>query len=709
MKHLRLTRTSVLLLGYLLYLYLITSWHTLRWPVVAEDTDLWFHLTGGRYMITHHALAPDSFFSFLSPPRPWVDYAWLFQVIAYALHSAFQYDGLVVLRTVVYLLFMSILLLFLFTRRSPDVSRLYLVTLLVVYWCLFLPPCLLIRPRLLTYLWIALFLWVCEDHPRRILWLLPVGILWCNMHGITYPVMLLISGAYLLERLMHRGPHGTETDRARLTSCVHAILVMATIFATPYGWKLLALPSRSAAYAAQYIAELKPITLEQLTTFTVIGLLPTSQSLFNLILGATGIALIVSVLRKQLRISHLMLIAGGVIGLLCRGWRAVFECALFALPLLRACAPRRTPPHPGPVRRAGPIALGIILVVFPLLWLQSTFGNAPKYPVSRQRLPHGVAAFLNRMDAGGSVLNFLNSGGYLEWQLYPKYKIFADMDVPFFFTDEDVFTGKQMFHDGAVLQKVLAQYDPAFITVPIVLDGFRDLIRAFPDYRAVFFDDAEVLYVNQRRYPAIAAAYGLQAIDPYRLSAQGPASMLGRPDRAVFMHEARRLLAIDPECRLTNQLVSMVYGDEAAYDRALLHAEAIIRAYPESPTGYGLRGDALRGLAAVKDAVASYRQALRKAEPAGRPEAYYQLGVAYLGLGQHRQAYAAFQRAVNLFAPDVRPEELSTLAKAALELGKTREANTLATFALIKLPARAAPQQGDDPTTRRVNAPEASR
>jgi len=185
--------------------------------------------------------------------------------------------------------------------------------------------------------------------------------------------------------------------------------------------------------------------------------------------------------------------------------------------------------------------------------------------------------------------------------------------------------------------------------------------------------------------------------------------MLGRPDRAVFMHEAHRLLAIDPQCRLTNQLVSMVYGDEAAYDRALLHAEAIIRAYPESPTGYGLRGDALQGLAALEDAVASYRQALQKAEPTGRPEAYYQLGVAYLGLGQHRQAYAAFQRAVNLFAPDVRPEELSTLAQAALELGKTREANTLATFALIKLPARAAPQQGDDPTTRHVNEPEAIR
>src|SRR3989338_4257043 len=74
-------------LFYILFLYAAIAYYFLPWPIVASDTDLWYHLNGGRYIMEHHALPTDSsYISFVTPPRPWVDFYWLFQILVYLLH-----------------------------------------------------------------------------------------------------------------------------------------------------------------------------------------------------------------------------------------------------------------------------------------------------------------------------------------------------------------------------------------------------------------------------------------------------------------------------------------------------------------------------------------------------------------------------------------------------------------------------------------------
>jgi hypothetical protein len=75
---------------------------TAQLPIHAPDTDLWYHLTGGRLFWTTGQLANDATYSFLDPLRRGVDYYWGFQALVYALFERWGYTGLVVLRTILF-------------------------------------------------------------------------------------------------------------------------------------------------------------------------------------------------------------------------------------------------------------------------------------------------------------------------------------------------------------------------------------------------------------------------------------------------------------------------------------------------------------------------------------------------------------------------------------------------------------------------------
>jgi hypothetical protein len=55
---------------FLLYIFVFSAYcayNLLRWPIGTGDTDLWYHLNGGRYFFKHYSIPHDSFFSFIVP------------------------------------------------------------------------------------------------------------------------------------------------------------------------------------------------------------------------------------------------------------------------------------------------------------------------------------------------------------------------------------------------------------------------------------------------------------------------------------------------------------------------------------------------------------------------------------------------------------------------------------------------------------------
>jgi hypothetical protein len=684
-----------------LFLCGFSFFNMLAWPIFAGDTDIWYHLNGGRYLFEHGHPPRESFFSFLEPPRPFVDYYWGFQALVYGLYSLGGYHALVVLRALLFLGILSLILLFLFRNESGRQSLLTWPALLFYVACpLLILRCFLLRPHCTTYLFIILFLYLLEFAPRRAWWLPPLAVLWCNFHGVVYPILFLIAGAYLVDlavrRMTRRAPAGGEERRLAWPLA----LSLAAVLLTPHGTRLLGVARTPTAHASDYIRELVPVSLTDLLSFHLDLLTPSQSTLFNVLFYAACAALIASVRRRTFRLAHLLLFVGGA-GLLTKGNRFAIECALLSLPLLKAHPLYTSSIPPAPFRsRWTYLPLASAAMFLPLHFLVSAFDNPPARPMSRRNLPAGIVAFLNHVNTGGRVVNHSNTGGYLQWGLGDRYRIFMDMQVPFLFTDADIYLQSRILSDAGALRAFLSTYDPDYLIVPQQTEDFPPLIAQFPDFRLVFFDDMEVLYANRQRLPELVARYEVTEFDPYVLPKKDIDVILRtHPDRLAFIRRARQMLAIDRESLFLNYAVATTLNEEGAHDRALPFAEAIIASHPDSSNGYRAKGDALQGLGRLREAVATYKTGLIRAGSKRRPALLRQLGLAYLAQHRYAEAYDALRQGVEIFFYETTREHLAALRTAAALAGKSAEIQFLSSVALE--PGNVPLSAGSDTPSRR--------
>ena len=648
------------------------------WPIVLTDTDLWFHLSRGRYLFAHQIIPHDTFFSFISPPREYVNYSWLFQALVYALHAHAGYYGLIAFRSVLFLATFLLLARYLLWEVPPRQLTWWRAFVFALVWLVLLPRYQSVRPFLTDYFFMVVFLVVLDRHRRWALILPAVAVLWANLHGIYYPFLLLITGAYGLEyfwdRVRGRG-YSPHTERRVL---VPLVLSMVAVFLTPHGARLLRRPFYPLGYLTNLISELQPITLgPELFSFETVTLAPTFLTVERVAVLVILFAVVVSCVGRQVRISHLLM---GVIGiaLVTRGHRFMAECALLALPLL-ANVPL-TQPDRGTRRMPRPVArvlVGLLMGV-PVIFAARVFEQRPAYPFSQRGLPEGIVTFLHHVGVGGNVLNHPNTGGYLEWRLYPEYRIATEMAI---FTDDDLYTAKHMFLEREPLRKMLSRYDPSFITVPLaVLGMFRDALEGFPQYVMVFFDDVEVLYLNRDHHPALAQVYELKTLDPLHLGKEGPDTVAVADDAEAMLPEATRLMAIYSNGGSLNHLLAVRSTRDGAYEKARMHAERIIATYPEYSDGYRLKGDALKGLGLSDQALSAYTIALRRLNPTDRREIYKQMGLIHLGERRYASAYQFLAKGIDVFSPTATLEELYQFSVAARLAGKDRVAEALLTY-----------------------------
>lgn len=679
-----------------LALILTGFFQLLQWPIVSYDTDLWFHLNGGQYFFEHGRITSGSYFSFIDPPYTWHNYLWLFQVLIYGVFSMAGYGGLVVVRAVAFLALTAILLIFLTSRRRGPSSLLSWPFVIFYFLCPFLlPRIMLVRPHIFTYFGTVLALYILEFRPASA-WILPVlAIVWCNIHGITYPVLLVILGAYALERLWRW--RSSPPPRALM---VWILLAAACVLLTPHGAALLRIPFMSIASTSRYIGELRAVTLPDVVSFKVQVLTPDTPTVFNVLAFAVVLSALTALRSRSLRISHAVCAAAGAY-LLTKGNRFMYEFVLLSLPLLRAHPPLR----PGTLQRVlpGPLFLSLAtgVMLMGMNYLYAMFGDRPAYPFSFRALPHGVTAFLQHVDVGGHVLNPANTGGFHRWRLWPRYKIHMNLEIPYLFKDVDCYLNGQAFQNADTLRSLVERYGIDFISVDVNHGKFPKFIGELPQFAPVFFDDVEVLYVNRDAHPEIAERYQLRVVDPFTLVKDGPEQFLGLEDEELkkppsldweaALRELGAVMALHPGCGIVNQLFARVYLHEGAFDRALPFAERIIRYYPEMAVGYYLKGRALHGLQLEERALAAYRLAVeRSGESLWLQRA---IGLAELAQQRYGRAYAALRKAIGTTSGLTGYKDVYTLAQTALKAGKPAEAKELLEVLQYQVPK-------DDPDLR---------
>ena len=211
------------------------------------SVDLTYHLRAGAMMLETRALLRVDSFTFTAAGAPWVDQQWLAQIV---LALVFQAGGWFALMLTRVLLSGAALALVFATCRSRGATMRRAAWLTMGGAALLLPT-LQLRPQLFGVVAFALTLWLLADrHARTIrLWcLVPVVMLWANLHG-TFVLAFGLIGLAWLEDLNER-----RAGASRLVFV--GIAAIAASFVNPFGvgvwryvWDLSSNPSVRALAA----------------------------------------------------------------------------------------------------------------------------------------------------------------------------------------------------------------------------------------------------------------------------------------------------------------------------------------------------------------------------------------------------------------------------------------------------------------------------
>ena len=160
--------------------------------VVAGTTRVWnydifWHLASGQWMAEHGRVLRHDPFG-IPPagagPREWVNVHWGFQAMAAGLHRLGGFAALTGMKAA--LLAVTVGAMVLWLRRRVDAGWLLLVGIWLVVG---IEPRVRARPEIFTFAFLAATLLLVESvrqgaAPRRLWWLVPINVLWVNMHGL---------------------------------------------------------------------------------------------------------------------------------------------------------------------------------------------------------------------------------------------------------------------------------------------------------------------------------------------------------------------------------------------------------------------------------------------------------------------------------------------------------------------------------------------
>ncbi len=376
-------------------------------PIFA--VDFFWQLELGKLITERRQIPSTDMFSSVHPDAPYVQFQWLWEVLAYGAFAAGGLGGVRAFQVLV--LVVSFVLLW----RS---SRMLLPT--GAWACAFCAVALVLfedrfqaRPSSTVLGFSALFLpWWLEparrDRVRAWLWAGIVSCIWANVHSAESVLAPLAFAALALGSLLSRRAEGVERARrdAQLlvASCVGVLLCPWAGFAA------------IAPQLATGNKEFQP-------TYTMLenGLTP---SYVLIALGPTLVTLLYGLTSWKRKAWSEWLLCGGMLVLSQWAVRNAFLCIVPLCAVLRRAPPRSTRP-------AYLLAVALLLVAFQDHVIQGYGGVARALQILPRDLapdafPEQLAEFMDEARIEGGAINDGRWGGYLIWRAWPRVHVFAD-------------------------------------------------------------------------------------------------------------------------------------------------------------------------------------------------------------------------------------------------------------------------------------------
>ena len=411
---------------------------------VSADTDTWWHVRTGQWIVEHGAVPQTDPFSWTRAGEPWRIPGWVVQVPLYWLFTNFGYAGLNVFTAACVTL--TFALVYPTCSGHPLLRAFVLVlaaTVSGIYWSA--------RPQIVSLVLAAAFALILyrwrggghggvglapaqgdhKGHPY--VWMLPVLMMvWANAHGGFAIGFILLGLTFAGEALKagwawfnyRRNPQSSNSPitNYQLLSQLALVSVACVIAVAlnPAGPEMLLYPFKTVSIGAlrEFIQEWQSPNFHEI-----------AQQPFLWLLLLTFAAVALS--RRPVDVTDLILVCGAAY----MGFLAGRN-----MPLLAVVAPALLTRHLNylldDVRKPGtrqpfagfPLLNWILLVVFAALALIKTLSVLParvNEAAIAQTVPVGATDFIRRTQPAGPLFNSYNFGAYLMWAL-PEYPVYVD-------------------------------------------------------------------------------------------------------------------------------------------------------------------------------------------------------------------------------------------------------------------------------------------
>jgi hypothetical protein len=254
------------------------------------DTDTWWHLRAGQWILENHQIPRVDTFSYTREGASWEYPGWLVEVPLLLIYQTFGPGGMNIWTAVL------VTLAFWFvwkTLSGGEFLKAFVIILSAtasgVYWAA--------RPYLVTFLFTAMYLWILETYcwhkegnkVTRIWWLPLLMIIWVNSHGgfivgfIMWGVYWISEASSILWNSFNRRKNTFELARFRTPLLWSGLLMVLAVCVNPYGADMFLYPLKTIQIGVlrDYIQEwqtpqfhslsVQPFAWLLLLTFGIVG------------------------------------------------------------------------------------------------------------------------------------------------------------------------------------------------------------------------------------------------------------------------------------------------------------------------------------------------------------------------------------------------------------------------------------------------------
>jgi hypothetical protein len=480
-----------------------------------REPDLWWQIRTGQWILENGSVPVTDPFSYTFFGKPWINIKWGFEVLAAIVSNMLGPESVYLIQALfsVLLIFFLMRLANIFYPGNPDARPSKWAVILSLLITLFgIEYRIIGRPEmishLLTVVFISLLLQYSKTETRWIWLLLPLQILWANMHeafglGVVL-IMLFVAGAWV-EYLLTKE---AALKRKAITLSIIAAFLPMVILINPRGYILLLQPLEIFGQVQEnkFTTELVSFSSyeywkKEAYLVLVLFVFTVSVAGYKIWNNSKG--------RKSFRVIFDTIPAGYIITIFALAYLAttayrnivflllvIFPVLVYVLDIIS----QKLALH---FRKIEIILLIIAIVFYGLVVTDKYYKltNSRDHfglQVLSSNNPVGAAEYIKQNHIKGRCFSDYLVSSYLLWSLQPDFKTFIDL------RDLDVFPSSffQEFTEAMVMPEGFAKTDSVYKFNYVVLLNRPDFISAHNilresgRYKEVFADRVSSVYLH---------------------------------------------------------------------------------------------------------------------------------------------------------------------------------------------------------------------